>query len=269
MDCVVQSWLYGTIANDLADVVLARRERGATAHATRLALESQFLGNRETRALLLDAQFRNFVQGDLSITDYCKRFKHMADALGDLGEVVSDRTLVLNVLRGLNEKYTTLGRQLRRARPFPTFLEVLDDLQLEELTASHQVTTPSTALLTGTNANSPLQPPSAPTQQPPNRSNDSSGGGCGGTKGGGAGSSSSSSKQRHSKCGGQGKGTSNDQGAGGPWPSFYNLWTGTISMFPGPRPPVPQPRPAAPQQALVAQQQQALQAQQQALFAHQ
>lgn len=34
MDCVVRSWLYGTIANDLVDVVLERRERGATARAT-------------------------------------------------------------------------------------------------------------------------------------------------------------------------------------------------------------------------------------------
>ena len=95
MDCVVRSWLYGTIANDLVDVVLERRERGATARATWLAIESQFLGNRETRALYLDAQFCNFVQGDLSITDYCKRFKQMADTLGDLGEDVSGRTLIL------------------------------------------------------------------------------------------------------------------------------------------------------------------------------
>ena len=115
-----------TIANDLVDVVFERRERGATARATWLAIESQFLGNQETRALYLDAQFCNFVQGDLSITDYCKRFKQMADTLGDLGEDVSDRTLILNVLRGLNEKYAALGRQLPRGRPFPTFLEVRD-----------------------------------------------------------------------------------------------------------------------------------------------
>ena len=51
MDCVVLSCLYGTIANDLVDVVLECRERGATARATWLAIESQFLGNRETRPL--------------------------------------------------------------------------------------------------------------------------------------------------------------------------------------------------------------------------
>ena len=196
----------------------------------------------------------------------------MADQLGDLGEDISDRTLVLNVLRGLNDQYAALGRQLRRARPFPTFLEVRDDLLLEELTASHQVTAPSTALLTGTSSTAPqlqqsLRSP-APAQQPPARSNNG-GGGRGSGKGGGAGSSTGASRQRRSKRAGQGKGRSGDQassskaptgggsnsgtdqGAGGPWPSF-NPWTGTINMYPSPRPPVAQPRPAALRQALMA-----------------
>lgn len=58
MDCVVRSWIYGTLSNDLADTVMTP---GATTRSVWLAVESQFLGNRETRALLLDAQFRTFV----------------------------------------------------------------------------------------------------------------------------------------------------------------------------------------------------------------
>ena len=85
MDCVVRSWLYGTIANDLINVVLERRKRGATAGAIWLTIKSRFLGNRETRTLYLDAQFRNYIQGILSITNYCKRFKQMANSLGVLG----------------------------------------------------------------------------------------------------------------------------------------------------------------------------------------
>lgn len=56
-------------SNDLVETVM---ERGAIARATWLTIETQFLGNQETRALYLDAQFRNFVQGDLSITEYCQ-----------------------------------------------------------------------------------------------------------------------------------------------------------------------------------------------------
>jgi hypothetical protein len=54
----------------------------------------------------------------------------MADDLGALKEVVSDRTLVLNVIRGLNERFTHVGALLRHARPFPSFLDVCDDLTL-------------------------------------------------------------------------------------------------------------------------------------------
>jgi len=57
------------------------------------AVETQFLGNRETRSLYLDVEFHGFSQGDLSITDNCKRLQQMASDLGALGEVVSNHTL--------------------------------------------------------------------------------------------------------------------------------------------------------------------------------
>ena len=98
-----------------------------------MALEGQFLGNAEYRALQLDATFRTFVQGDLSVGEYCRRMKSMADALHDLGDPVSDRVLVLNVLRGLSSTYDHLKGWIARQRPFPTFLLVRDDLALEEI----------------------------------------------------------------------------------------------------------------------------------------
>ncbi|WVZ97941.1 hypothetical protein U9M48_043439, partial [Paspalum notatum var. saurae] len=80
--------------------------------------------------------FRTIVQGDLSITDYCRRLKGMADSLGDLGEKVEDCTLVLNLIRSLNERFADIGRHLRRGRPFPTFLEARFELLVAELTAT-------------------------------------------------------------------------------------------------------------------------------------
>ena len=59
--------------------------------------------------------------------------KAMADSLGDLDCPVSDRNLVLNVLRGLNKKYEHLRAIITRSRPFPSFLKLRDDLVLEEL----------------------------------------------------------------------------------------------------------------------------------------
>jgi hypothetical protein len=70
----------------------------------------------------------------------------MTDDLTALGEVVTDRTLVLNVLRGLNERFTHISALLRRVRPFPTFLEVKDDLPLEELTLESCPPSPTATL---------------------------------------------------------------------------------------------------------------------------
>lgn len=92
-------------------------ERGASARAIWLAIESQFLGNRTTRALYADQEFRAFSQGDLSVIDYCRRFKRMAEDLRDLGQPISEETLVLNIIRGLNDPFSTLGLHLRRSTP--------------------------------------------------------------------------------------------------------------------------------------------------------
>lgn len=83
-------------------------------------MESQFFNNRETRALLLEAMFRNFVQGDQSIAEYTKDLKRKADMLADLGEVINDRTLVLHLIRGFNERFKNVGMLLCCGRPFPS-----------------------------------------------------------------------------------------------------------------------------------------------------
>jgi hypothetical protein len=68
-----------------------------------LALENQFIGNRETRALHIGATFRNFVQGDLNMNDYYRKMKGFVDSLNDLGAHVSDHVLVRSILPGLNK----------------------------------------------------------------------------------------------------------------------------------------------------------------------
>jgi hypothetical protein len=52
MDSVVLSWLHGTITVKLQDII---RDQADTARQAWLALEDQFLGNRDARALHLDA----------------------------------------------------------------------------------------------------------------------------------------------------------------------------------------------------------------------
>ncbi|CAN6178214.1 unnamed protein product [Urochloa humidicola] len=117
MDYVVRSCIVGTISNVLADAVLEPNNIACTAW---LAVETQFLGNHETRALFLDPKFWAFSQGDVSITDYCKTYNKMVRELRALGEDVQDRTLVMNVIRGLNECYRDFSIHLHRSKPFPS-----------------------------------------------------------------------------------------------------------------------------------------------------
>jgi hypothetical protein len=99
-----------------------------------VAIEAQFLNNRQVQILHLDDAFRQLVQGDLYITKYFRQMEAMANTLHDLDSPVTEETLVLNLLRGLCPWYTHLRANLTRINLFPSFARVRDDLQLEELT---------------------------------------------------------------------------------------------------------------------------------------
>jgi hypothetical protein len=81
LDNIVLTWIVGTISVDLHSLL----RNLPHARAAWLAIEGQFLGNAEAQALCLDAAFRTFVQGDLSVSEYRRKMKTMADLLGDLG----------------------------------------------------------------------------------------------------------------------------------------------------------------------------------------
>jgi hypothetical protein len=128
-DYTVLSWIYGSISTELLNIVM---RPGSTARAIWNAIENLFRDNKMHRALQLEADFRNTPQGDLSIHDYCAKLKALADSLGDVGQPVSDETLVLTVLRGLNESYAHLRSFLPFQAPFPSFLQTRSALLLEE-----------------------------------------------------------------------------------------------------------------------------------------
>jgi hypothetical protein len=195
----------------------------STARHLWLAIENQFLGNREQRTLHLDAAFCNFVQGDLTVSEYCRKFKNMADALADLGSPVDDRILVLNNLRGLNPRFEHLGTIIRRYTPFPSFLKVRDDLILEELYLdSSGPPADDTALYTcpaPTAARPPTPSPAPPSRPPSNGGIDKKG------------------KNKKTAGGGRGRGGNSDNSTPTPpapsdtdakvptsWPTYVNPW---------------------------------------------
>jgi hypothetical protein len=121
MGSVVLNWISNSISTDLYQVI---QECGCTTRQFWLAIENHFLGNREHRTLHLDAALRTFVQGDLSVNEYCHKFKAMADGLADLDAPVDDRILILNILQGLNQRFVHVGSIIQRYSTFLNFLKV-------------------------------------------------------------------------------------------------------------------------------------------------
>ena len=72
---------------------------GSTAKQIWDAIANLFRDNKKSRALALDAEFRNTAQGDMTISDYCAKLKSLSDALDDVGQPVTDDTLMLTLLR--------------------------------------------------------------------------------------------------------------------------------------------------------------------------
>nr|XP_034586807.1 uncharacterized protein LOC117849379 [Setaria viridis] len=122
-------------------------EPGQTARALYVAIENLFQVNRAPRAIFLSHEFHSMTQGDSSIDDYCQCMKTAADALRDIGHLVLEPTLVLNILRGLNKRYSTCGDNIA-ALPVLTFASARNQLILKELRlANEDQVSASTALL--------------------------------------------------------------------------------------------------------------------------
>jgi hypothetical protein len=97
-----------------------------------LALKAQVLSNHESHVLQLDARCHIFKQSGLSVSDYYRRMKGMADDLCALGETVTDHHLVLNLLHGMNKRFDHMIF-IKWSQPFPSFHTVRNDLELEEI----------------------------------------------------------------------------------------------------------------------------------------
>jgi hypothetical protein len=82
MDCTVLTWIYGTITGYLQQTVMLCDPNARIAWSV---LENEFLGQRESHALLLFAEFRTIKQGAMSFIDFCHRLETMASALTEFG----------------------------------------------------------------------------------------------------------------------------------------------------------------------------------------
>jgi hypothetical protein len=242
MDSVVLNWISNSISADLHQVV---RECGCTTRHLWLTIENQLLSNREHHTLHLDAAFRTFVQGDLSVNEYRRMFKAMADGLADLGAPVDDRILVLNILWGLNQRFEHVGSIIQRYSSFLNFLKVRNDLLLEELHMDSS-RSPATPTVLYTNIASPAaKPPSSTPSRPPHGGNGGTGGNRSKYHNKNHNSGNGGGHNGKNSTGGRGRGGSSSQttaptGSDGRtnalWPTYGHPWQGHMTMYPGPVP---------------------------------
>ena len=109
-------------------------------------------------------EFHSLFQGDMGIAEYCGKLKRLADTLYDCGATISDPALVINTLRGLNNKFSHAIAVLSVMNPPQTFLYTKSYLMQEEhrIRHSHQMEA-QTALLAATPTTNIPTRPVAPT----------------------------------------------------------------------------------------------------------
>jgi hypothetical protein len=69
LDNIMVTRILDTLSPELHEIIWEPTETACQAWR---AIETQFLGNHESRVLQLDTKFRVFKQGDLSVSDYCR-----------------------------------------------------------------------------------------------------------------------------------------------------------------------------------------------------
>ena len=114
------------------DLLTAVSTDDDTAYSLWRGVREIFRDNRSARAVYLNAEFRTFLQGDLSVLAYCTRMKAMADRLGDLGSPITNADLVQNIIRGLNPRLHHYVPHLTLRKRLPSFHKARSMLQMEE-----------------------------------------------------------------------------------------------------------------------------------------
>lgn len=154
-DGLVKLWIYGTLLSFDHHSKLEVR------------IENQFRNNKEARAIQLDNELRTKEIGDMSVKDYCHSLKSISDLLFNVDAPVTERTLVMYMLNGLNERFDYIINVIKHQKPFPTFEEAKSMLEMEEgrLKKPHKVSathsdhaSSSTALVASLPEPKPIQP---------------------------------------------------------------------------------------------------------------
>jgi len=248
-DACVRGWMYNSAEDAVLDLAM---EPDQDARALYVSIEALFQANKESRAVVLEQEFHNLSQGDLSVDAYAQQMKRTADALREVGHTISPAQLVLNLLRGLNSRFANTADIIANTAALPDFKSATNMLCVKELRLGIEHKEASASALVVSTASSCTSPSCRSTPSTSNSGGGGKGKGKGkGGRGGNGGSGSGNSGGRRNQQQGGGR---QAPPPAGPW-VCYNPWAGQWAPPAGQWPPQQQqwaPPPPPPQQAHTA-----------------
>jgi hypothetical protein len=114
-DFCIRSWIFGTVSDSVLNLAMTSDQQ--TAGQLWTAITDLYQANKAPRAIFLSHEFHSMTQGDSSIDAYCLRMKEAAANLRDVGQTITKPNLILNLLRGLNEKYQSVADNIAAQEP--------------------------------------------------------------------------------------------------------------------------------------------------------
>ncbi|KAE8782569.1 hypothetical protein D1007_44076 [Hordeum vulgare] len=119
LDAHVALWIYATLSDTMCDHIIG----ATTTFDLWSKIKDFFLANRDARFMVLNRQYRNLKQGNLSVSDYARRMKLLTDGLADIDHAVSEVDLTMQFLHGLDKRLDTIRVVLGdQSLPFDTVL---------------------------------------------------------------------------------------------------------------------------------------------------
>ncbi|KAJ9536153.1 hypothetical protein OSB04_un000671 [Centaurea solstitialis] len=161
IDAIVLQWIYGTLSDDLLVRVL---DTDTTARKAWIKIRDIFLNNKGSRAAALEHEFINLTLAACSSMDeYCQKLKDIAEQLTDVDNPVSEKRLILQLVRGLPAEYDTVASFINQSSP--SWDTARSMLQLEQHRQSARQNTTQSALVAPPTID--RTPTSSPGQQLP------------------------------------------------------------------------------------------------------
>ncbi|XP_050915488.1 uncharacterized protein LOC127130541 [Lathyrus oleraceus] len=118
-----------------------------------------------------------------NVSAYCQRFKMLSDQLRNVGSLINNHRLVLQLISGLPEAYRSVTTLIRHSNPLPTFYQACSMLTLEEAGMAKMANTCSHAAMHTTQPKSTKDTSQRGNRCPDNRSRSRGNQGRGGGRG--------------------------------------------------------------------------------------